>query len=96
VASGAIWNGADQPAGHARIDRMLETIVHRGPDSGGRLGRPGLALGTRRLAIIDLAGGDQPTHTSAMSASATARAESVVAQSHPAATCSATRSPIRS
>ena len=55
-----IWNGADPAAGHGRIDRMLETIVHRGPDGEGRLDRPGLALGMRRLAIIDLAGGDQP------------------------------------
>ena len=55
-----IWNGADPTAGHGRIDRMLKTIVHRGPDGEGRLDRPGLALGMRRLAIIDLAGGDQP------------------------------------
>ena len=39
---------------------MLEAIVHRGPDGEGRFDRPGLALGMRRLAIIDLAGGDQP------------------------------------
>jgi asparagine synthase (glutamine-hydrolysing) len=55
-----IWNGPDLAAGHARLDRMLDTIVHRGPDGAGRLHRPGLALGMRRLAIIDLAGGDQP------------------------------------
>ena len=41
---------------------MLETIVHRGPDGEGRLDRPGVALGMRRLAIIDLAGGDQPIY----------------------------------
>ena len=39
---------------------MLDAIVHRGPDGDGRFDRPGLALGMRRLAIIDLAGGDQP------------------------------------
>src|SRR4029077_2883742 len=55
-----IWNRAAPAPGHGRIDRMLETIVHRGPDGEGRLDRPGLALGMRRLAIIDLAGGDQP------------------------------------
>ena len=38
---------------------MLATIVHRGPDGEGRFDRPVLALGMRRLAIIDLAGGDQ-------------------------------------
>ena len=41
---------------------MLRTIVHRGPDGEGRLVRPGVALGMRRLAIIDLAGGGQPIH----------------------------------
>ncbi len=55
-----IWNAADTTAGHQRMDRMLETIVHRGPDGEGKLDRPGIALGMRRLAIIDLAGGDQP------------------------------------
>ena len=39
---------------------MLESIVHRGPDGEGKLARPDLTLGMRRLAIIDLAGGDQP------------------------------------
>ncbi|OIN79037.1 asparagine synthase (glutamine-hydrolyzing) [Mycobacterium malmoense] len=55
-----IWTGADPTATHGRIDRMLDTIVHRGPDTSGRFERPGLALGMCRLAIIDLAGGDQP------------------------------------
>ena len=39
---------------------MLTAIHHRGPDGEGRLDRPGLVLGMRRLAIIDLAGGGQP------------------------------------
>ncbi|KWX66515.1 hypothetical protein ASJ79_06110 [Mycobacterium sp. NAZ190054] len=39
---------------------MLDAIFHRGPDGQGRFDRPGLTLGMRRLAIIDLAGGDQP------------------------------------
>jgi asparagine synthase (glutamine-hydrolysing) len=42
------------------LGAMLGTIIHRGPDAEGRLERPGMALGMRRLAIIDLAGGDQP------------------------------------
>jgi asparagine synthase (glutamine-hydrolysing) len=40
--------------------RMRETIVHRGPDSGGGEERPEASLQIRRLAIIDLAKGDQP------------------------------------
>ena len=55
-----IWNAADAAAGGKRMDRMLETIVHRGPDGEGKFDRPGINLGMRRLAIIDLAGGDQP------------------------------------
>ncbi len=40
--------------------RMRETIVHRGPDGGGGEERDGASLQIRRLAIIDLAKGDQP------------------------------------
>lgn len=53
-----LWTGHDPVDG--RLDRMLTAIHHRGPDGEGRFCRPGLALGMRRLAIIDLAGGDQP------------------------------------
>ena len=44
----------------AAIERMLDTLRHRGPDDGAvQLGR-GAALGHRRLSIIDLDGGRQP------------------------------------
>jgi asparagine synthase (glutamine-hydrolysing) len=62
-----IWKGADLSADGQRISNMLETIVHRGPDGCGRLDRPGLAMGMRRLAIIDLAGGDQPIYNEDLS-----------------------------
>jgi asparagine synthase (glutamine-hydrolysing) len=39
---------------------MLASIVHRGPDAGGTFVDGAVALGSRRLAIIDLSGGDQP------------------------------------
>jgi asparagine synthase (glutamine-hydrolysing) len=42
------------------VGRMLEAIVHRGPDEGGMATLPGAVLGSRRLSIIDLAGGRQP------------------------------------
>lgn len=45
------------------INRMCDVIAHRGPDGEGFHLEPGLALGHRRLAIIDLAGGVQPMHT---------------------------------
>jgi asparagine synthase (glutamine-hydrolysing) len=42
------------------IDRMSERLVHRGPDSHGKMERPFVALAIRRLSIIDLKTGDQP------------------------------------
>ncbi len=45
------------------IERMTDAIAHRGPDDAGAYLEPGLALGFRRLAIIDLAGGAQPMST---------------------------------
>jgi asparagine synthase (glutamine-hydrolysing) len=49
-----------EPVDRAVLDRMNETLMHRGPDSGGVHVSPGAGLGARRLSIIDLAGGDQP------------------------------------
>ena len=43
-----------------RLHRMLGRIAHRGPDGEGLHVEPGVAIGMRRLSIIDLAGGDQP------------------------------------
>jgi asparagine synthase (glutamine-hydrolysing) len=42
------------------IARMLGVIEHRGPDDEGHYIEPGVAMGMRRLAIIDLATGRQP------------------------------------
>ena len=39
---------------------MTDSIVHRGPDDAGRAVADGVALGARRLSIIDVAGGHQP------------------------------------
>lgn len=47
----------------ALIGCMTDRLVHRGPDGSGIHNEPGLALGHRRLAIIDLAGGAQPMRT---------------------------------
>jgi asparagine synthase (glutamine-hydrolysing) len=46
----------------ARLGAMLASIVHRGPDASGAFVRGPVALGSRRLAIIDLTGGDQPIY----------------------------------
>ncbi len=45
------------------IDKMSEAIAHRGPDSDGKFVDSYVALGFRRLSIIDLSGGDQPIST---------------------------------
>ena len=42
------------------IARMLGVIEHRGPDGEGYYTEPGIAMGMRRLSIIDLATGRQP------------------------------------
>jgi asparagine synthase (glutamine-hydrolysing) len=44
----------------ARLHRMCDAIQHRGPDSDGYFIGEGVAMGMRRLSIIDVAGGDQP------------------------------------
>jgi len=44
------------------IDRMCQVIRHRGPDDQGTWTDNGVALGMRRLAIIDLSGGHQPIY----------------------------------
>jgi asparagine synthase (glutamine-hydrolysing) len=51
------------PFDDALISRMTDALMHRGPDGAGLYNRPGIALGHRRLAIIDLAGGHQPMQT---------------------------------
>jgi len=52
------WNG--QVPEQSEIERMTAAIAHRGPDGVGFLCREGVALGHRRLAIIDPEGGHQP------------------------------------
>ncbi len=42
------------------LESMMNTIVHRGPDSSGVYVDSNIALGFRRLSIIDIKGGNQP------------------------------------
>ncbi|MBU1363412.1 MAG: amidotransferase 1, exosortase A system-associated [Gammaproteobacteria bacterium] len=46
----------------AVLHRMNEAQFHRGPDEGGLHVEPGVGLGHRRLAIIDLSTGQQPLY----------------------------------
>ncbi|MBQ1907032.1 MAG: asparagine synthase (glutamine-hydrolyzing) [Firmicutes bacterium] len=45
------------------VSDMAALIEHRGPDSGGSFVEGDVALGFRRLSIIDLEGGTQPMHS---------------------------------
>ncbi|HZR22947.1 MAG TPA: asparagine synthase (glutamine-hydrolyzing) [Vicinamibacterales bacterium] len=57
---------SNQPLGvetsRALVHRMCQVIEHRGPDDEGLWVAPGVALGMRRLSIIDLSTGHQPIH----------------------------------
>lgn len=47
-----------------KLDKMLNRIIHRGPDAEGKYIDDDVALGHRRLSIIDLKGGVQPMFNS--------------------------------
>ena len=50
----------ERPVDEARLGKMNAAMVHRGPDGDGTHLAPGIGLGHRRLAIIDLHTGQQP------------------------------------
>jgi len=42
------------------MERMVSTLINRGPDAGGIYSSPNALLGHRRLAVVDIEGGKQP------------------------------------
>lgn len=69
--TGAVWTEPEKTIDSSTLRRMVEILAHRGPDGEGTYASelrlqpgeeasPGVALGHRRLAIIDLSGGHQP------------------------------------
>ena len=58
--AGIVSGRAGEPVDTDALDRMTDALAHRGPDGRGTWTAPGVGLGHRRLAIIDLAGSPQP------------------------------------
>jgi asparagine synthase (glutamine-hydrolysing) len=68
--TGGLWFSEQKAISGTVLDRMVQSLEHRGPDDSGVYVEPlhsdvtgltpGVALGFRRLSIIDLAGGHQP------------------------------------
>ena len=69
--TGAVWTRPEKALDPQTLQGMIDVLAHRGPDGEGsyqaelrsqpgRASSPGVALGHRRLAIIDVAGGKQP------------------------------------
>ena len=69
--TGGVWSAAEKALSAATLTRMADVLRHRGPDDDGYYRsdcqvtdsygqRPGVALGFRRLSIIDLALASQP------------------------------------
>lgn len=57
---GIVESDLNRPVHSEDVGRMVRMLVHRGPDDEGAVIRPGVGLGMRRLAIIDVATGQQP------------------------------------
>ncbi len=62
--AGLFHPATPKPVDPARITAMTDVQAHRGPDESGVWTAPGVGLGHRRLAIIDLGGGAQPMASS--------------------------------
>jgi asparagine synthase (glutamine-hydrolysing) len=58
--AGVLAADGTSPIDRTRVDRMRDSLAHRGPDAAASWTDPGIALTHRRLAIIDLATGNQP------------------------------------
>src|SRR5687767_1201418 len=57
---GIVERDLNRPVAPADLERMVRMLHHRGPDEEGSITLPGVGLGMRRLAIVDLASGQQP------------------------------------
>jgi len=55
-----IPDGSSRSIDEGAFTRLRDTITHRGPDGYGVFVEPGVALGHRRLSIVDVSHGAQP------------------------------------
>jgi len=62
VESSDVRTPLSKEAAYALAHDMCAAIRHRGPDDEGILVEPGMAIGMRRLSIIDVSTGHQPIH----------------------------------
>ena len=61
---GVVYPDYSRPASERKLLDMRDVLVHRGPDDAGSFLAPGIALGSRRLSILDLsARGHMPMAT---------------------------------
>ncbi|EQD39420.1 asparagine synthetase, glutamine-hydrolyzing, partial [mine drainage metagenome] len=60
IAGFVSFDGHARDEAGARLKRMTDAIIHRGPDEEGYFVDDHAALGHRRLSIIDLSSGQQP------------------------------------
>jgi asparagine synthase (glutamine-hydrolysing) len=61
ICGAVLLNREDRvPLGAATLDRMTDAMTHRGPNERGVYLASGIALGARRLSIVDVAEGHQP------------------------------------
>jgi asparagine synthase (glutamine-hydrolysing) len=56
----AVRNTDNKAVDSSRLSRMMNSLIHRGPDDCGMYFTPMVGLGHRRLSIVDVAAGHQP------------------------------------
>src|SRR5437899_9291900 len=59
--AGIVYRERERPVSESRVRRMCAALRHRGPDDEGFYVHGPVGLGMRRLSIIDLSGGQQPS-----------------------------------
>jgi asparagine synthase (glutamine-hydrolysing) len=58
--AGIVDLARERTPAHGLIRAMADSLYHRGPDQDGYFRRPGLALASRRLGLVDIPDGRQP------------------------------------